>query len=711
MNDKDFEIKDIFENTPIPKKLLPENIAKMLKEEALKKPENEASPTFKEQEEEDTKSLPTLKFKGRTRMLASLAACALIVIGIAAVVRSDSKLFEITKSKTYDFKTELSAAKDYSEVYKAIQKINITSHEYFLVDGLLDGAAPTTPSNDKGSNGAKDAGVTSKASSDYSQTHQQAEGVDEADVIKTDGKNIYYISNGNFYIVDTNSGNMKIISKMVRENVYAEEMYIVGNTAVLISDVYENNKNQNEASSSGASSGSSAGATTEKIAPDMVYPGYYGTRNVMVEIIDISNPASPVVSNTYKQNGYYISSRLIDNNLYLVTNFGILTNYNSQPIKNEKDIDQFVPTYSVNDKKCYINPEDINIPENAESSAYTIVAGLDITQAEPLVSIKALLGYNGTMYSSKDSLYIVGQKWETNQQASTIAKFSLDKGKLTHTAFATLNGAVLNQFSMDEFEGNFRIATTTTNYSTSERSSGVYVLDKDLKIIGKVTGLAKTETIKSVRFEGKIAYVVTFKQTDPLFAIDLSNPSSPRVESELKINGYSSYLIKYGDGKLFGFGADADDKGKQTGLKVSMFKTDDSKNVSEITSLKLGDDLQGAYSPGLYNHKSLLINAEKNIIGIPVSFFDGIDQCNRYYLISYSEANGFKIIGKLETHDAAGIYSFSSGMYIGDVVYAFSGGRIISAKVSDMSVISTLEVVDPKTVNDIYSQYKKGLID
>jgi len=427
-----------------------------------------------------------------------------------------------------------------------------------------------------------------------------------------------------------------------------------------------------------------------------------GINNLQVDIYDISNVALPTLVNTYSQNGNYVSSRMIGNNLYAVTN---QSNNQTITLTDKTDLEKYVPTYSLNNTKCFIAPQDINIPKTIDNTSFTIIAGLDVTAKSPLVSVKAILGYSGTVYSSMDSIYVAGQKWSDNSQTTVIARFSIDNGKLTHTGFGKVDGVILNQFSMDEYNGYFRVATTDYNYKKEEQTNGVYILDKNLTVIGSLTGIAKTETIKSVRYDKDICYLVTFRQTDPLFKIDLTDPKKPKILSEEKVNGYSTYLINYGKDKLLGFGVDADKNGTQTGLKLSMFNTTDGENVSEITSISLGDDLQAAWSPALNDHKSLLIDAEKNIIGIPVSFYDGIDQCDRYYLVTYTDAGGFKIIGNVETHNIDGIYQFTRGMYIGDVVYAFSQGRIVSAKISDMTKISALDLVAPTKVPAQHPEY------
>ena len=688
--------KELFEDIPIPENLLPENIVSMLNES-----KNNSVKSKKEKSKEilvSTNIQPSVirpkKKRKITKTLAAIAACAVLVTGVVAIMNNQDNDNYIFKGEGYSFVTELSRPKDYSDVYQAFQKIYTTSdsNHYTLKDffsGIFNGNKSSAtnskvqmdaaPSYDMVEEEALDTNET-ETSKEFSETHQQVEGVAEADIIKTDGNRIYYVANSILYIVETNEGEMTLLSKIEKENIFAKEIYLVDNKIILISDKY---------TLQDAPKINSKGIYDDAM-PEMesvLYPD--GTQ---VEVIDTTDGANPKTLSSYFQKGNYVSSRMIGNNVYLASSY---KNYNSEPIDDENDIEKFIPTYQVNDETSYIAPENISIPEKCDNTNYTIISGLDITAENPLVSIQALLGYDGIVYSSLNNYYVAGAKWGDNKQQTTIARFSIDKGNIQHTGFGVVDGVILNQFSMDEYEGNFRIATTKYNYKTGIETNGVYVLDKDMKQIGKLTGLAENETIRSVRFDKETGYVVTFEQTDPLFTIDLSDPTKPTVSSELKINGYSSYLINYGEGKLLGFGIDADDNGTQTGLKLSMFSITDGEDVKEITSKSLGDDLQWAYSVGVYDHKALLIDPEKNIIGIPVQFFDGIDNCNRYYVFKYSDEKGFEEVGKIETFDMKGYFQFNRGMYIDDVVYAFAYGRIVSAKLSDMSIISTIELLSP----------------
>jgi uncharacterized secreted protein with C-terminal beta-propeller domain len=190
-------------------------------------------------------------------------------------------------------------------------------------------------------------------------------------------------------------------------------------------------------------------------------------------------------------------------------------------------------------------------------------------------------------------------------------------------------GHILNQFSMDEYNGNFRIATTTGEVWNGNSLNHVYILDSDLKIIGKIEDLAQGEKIYSVRFIGNRGYIVTFKKVDPLFVIDLSSPENPKVLGYLKIPGYSDYLHPYDENHVIGIGKDAIDASEYEkagrnldfawyqGVKIALFDITDVENPVEKSKFIIGD--RGTDSPALYDHKAFLFDKEKGILVIPIT--------------------------------------------------------------------------------------------
>lgn len=535
----------------------------------------------------------------------------------------------------------------------------------------------------------------SKGESDYSETNIQVSGVDEADIIKTDGKYIYIIGNDNLYIVETNDGKTNIVSKLnAQEKIgdkqyHFQEMYLSNNKLIIIK---------------GVSQYYDYGSMD-------IMPRYYlgGNQEVAIGVYDVTDKANPFKINELSQSGSYISSRLINNYLYVTTNHYI---YNDIV---EDDFTTYIPQIK-SEKTETIAVDDILILPNPDSKSYLTVTGMDINNSNKFISSKAVLGSSSNIYADLDNLYVSGYSSEkinnTYVSKTSLVKFSMNNGVLNIDATGSVNGNILNQFSMDEYNGNFRIVTTSNDYTILEKEeviseddtissdiapdinqtkNNLYVLDKDLKIIGKIEGLAKGERIYSVRFDKEIAYFVTFKQVDPLFVVDLSNPNNPNIKSELKIPGFSEYLHVYDEKYLFGLGREADKDGKTTGMKISMFDIQNKEDVKEKYKLVIGD--QYSWSESSYNHKAILVSKDKNIIGFPIN--------NDYVAYRFIDNVGFEKIGEIKFSYDEEYYFYGSvrGLYINDYLYASNQFKLISLNLSTLESGDTLDL-DKKIINE-----------
>ena len=262
---------------------------------------------------------------------------------------------------------------------------------------------------------------------------------------------------------------------------------------------------------------------------------------------------------------------------------------------------------------------------------------------------------------------------------------------------------------MSEYDGYFRVATTRRGtyynggilsdfFGTSDEEyfndNCVYVLDMDMNLVGYVDGLGENETIKSVNYSGNIGYVVTYRQTDPLYAIDLSDPANPTVMDEYKILGYSNYMQNWTDNLLFGVGADADEDGIETGVKLVMFDNSDPYDLKEVGyySINHGDNVY-IYSEAMWERKALLIAPNKNIIGVPIHKSDyssdyGYSDITEYMFFSYKDGE-FKLKGEIGTDDSS--YNFNRAMYIGNYVYILSEKTFISADIETLTETDRVE--------------------
>ena len=264
-----------------------------------------------------------------------------------------------------------------------------------------------------------------------------------------------------------------------------------------------------------------------------------------------------------------------------------------------------------------------------------------------------------------------------------------------------VKGDLNNQFSMDEYEGNLRVATTQNEYDdfNDKTSNQLYIFDENLKQIGKIENIAKGEKIYSVRFIGKVGYVVTFKQIDPLFVIDLSNPTNPEIKGKLKIPGYSSYLHPYDETHIIGIGYNTKSNGyggiTNSNMKMSMFDVSDLKNPKEMFNIDIGDAGKYDYTDSsiTYNHKVLFYNKEKNLIGFPITYrhYRYSDDRNGFVIFKIDLEKGFEKYGEV-LQEINYNYNVGRLIYIGDILYTLSEKNIITYNLNNMKKISELKL-------------------
>ena len=513
----------------------------------------------------------------------------------------------------------------------------------------------------------------------FSKTNTQVEGVDEADIVKTDGNYIYYVSNLMIYIVRAN--DLKTVSTIKideeKERLFPYEIFINDNKLIILGDhtKYEENTTKER----------------DKIVADYVRINSKSMAKAIV--YDISNKEKPELVREVGIDGHYVESRMIDDNIYFISTKGM---YYYDGIK-EIDILPIVKDTAISEEDRKVECTDIAYFEGSENSDYMLVAGFNINDTKE-ASVETFFGANSTVYSSKDNLYIAQTKYnydgdyQNTKMTSTIYKFNLNNSEVKLQCKGEIKGNLNNQFSMDEYEGNLRIATTDGYDENS--SNQLYILDKDLKEIGKIENMAKGEKIYSVRFIGKVGYIVTFEQVDPLFVIDLSNPTNPVVKGELKIPGYSSYLHPYDETHIIGIGYNTKPNGyggvKNTNMKMSMFDVSDLENPKEMFNISLGEDY--AYSSIGYNHKCVFYNKDRNLIGFPLTTNSGRDYKDEFAIIKIDLENGFSIYGEIEEKENKYDREIQRTIYIGDKLYTLTYGIISSYNINTLEKVASVEL-------------------
>ena len=584
-------------------------------------------------------------------------AKSFMILGISIVV-CFSILFSagavFTVSKISQKLTEfLKVPESYEDIYPIVKKATRNDYTIFLEDDMLIEDYATGNLAKSESATATDSVTEQSGSDDYSDTNIQVDGVDEADIVKTDGKYIYRLS--------TNKSTLKII-KVGKNPVLESSTILENNEHNLSNEMY-----------------------LYKDYLVITYHSYSDTGETVIVIYNVSDVKNPCKTYEFKQKGNYETSRMIDGKLFFITNYTIL---NSDIVRSKPET--YVPSVVCNDETKVFRAKDIRISEEIENANYTVVCSYDVKSGK-VISTKATLCRINTVYCSNQNLIVAAY----NENDTDIYRYSiLQDGKVEFESDGKIKGYLLNQFSIDEYKDNFRFVTTVNDENevvngfvtsvTSSQTNALYVLDEDLKQIGKIENIAPDERVYSVRFMGDTAYFVTFRQVDPLFSVDLSNPKKPKIIGALKIPGFSDYLFPFGDNKLFGIGQDADEKTGRTGnVKISMFDISAPANVTEeAKEILFSND-----SESLFTHKATFINKNKNIIGFPMT--DYSYDTTSYYMI-YSYENG-KFVQKAKV-DFGKTFENIRGLYIGEEFYLVSDNTLCVYDINDFSKVAEIKI-------------------
>lgn len=697
MKDNKEYIKGVYEKYEEYKKL--ENIRKgnNVKEHST----NENSTKENNINENSTSGNNTKISKSKLIKVLSIAAVCTIVVSGAFVTNNLLKEHENKNQSGEDSKTTtsnkitLKTVDNFENFYKIVKENYAdTSKDYFNSTEILDAAVQEENVEKSSTNSA----IQDKEDNtdSYSKTNVQVENVDEADIVKTDGKYIYYVTQQKIVIVDIKEKEkLTKVSELNYENEHFTPLEIYINKDKLVVLGSEN-------------SYSYSNSQTVKETTNSIYKtGVYKQKTVAI-VYDIANINSPKEIRRIEIEGRYISSRMIDNNIYFIGSKNI-NNYNL--LKNEiEDLDEdiFKPEYmdtAKTTKSQLIDFKDIYYFENIENLNYLSLGGFCLDN-ENEACVKTFLGAGEDVYSSAENMYIVKSKQVYDISSYTylgadtkILKFNLKDGNIEFKAEANVEGMINNQFSMDEKDGYFRIATTIgRTYNMDESTSNsLYILDDNLKEVSRLDEIAKGEKIYSVRYFGNRAYIVTFKEIDPLFVIDLSDPKNPKILGELKIPGYSTYLHPYDENHIIGFGYDTKTNSTGTGvqnngLKMSMFDITDLNNPKEQFNIKIGNSTTSSLLT--YNHKALLYSKEKNLIGFPITTYQNGKSVSKAQIYKIDLNNGFILQGEINHTDSNNSYlkSIERIIYSNDVFYTLSQKMIKATDMNSLKEITKLEL-------------------
>lgn len=564
------------------------------------------------------------------KTVAAAAAVIVLLVGVLAV--ADISMMKISEKKKDDVLNTVIEEKieqsDYSDIetivlnyYKTIFSRSYGSYESFAdkmsgavnnmmsngvvmedADAALDFSSGSTSANNSSSG-------TAQPETSYSSTNVQVSGVDEADIIKNDGRYIYYLTNNVIIITDCeNSENPKVVTTIdfSSDNEYGNyvsEMYLYNNKLIVLA-----NKEKQLAQQ--------YAETTNGVCDCITYALYCDT---VVTIYDVTDKSTPKKEYTQIIDGDYVTSRVTGGKLLTVSNYNIPYNY-----VGGDDFDEAcdavkglsVPCYSINGGEITKIPAGrIKCFDEEQPTQYTVTAVIDLENPDAEPKLNAYLGGGYEVYCTADEMFIaeslysywtMGEEFivtDANgvkfQTATHIYRFDITDEGVIYDDDVVIGGTCINQFSMDKYGDYFRIATNGAKYG-KDTATFVYVLDKDLNVVGYIENIAPGEQMKSARFMGNTLYLVTFYQTDPLFIIDLTDPANPEIKGELKIPGFSSYLHPIGNNIVIGVGEGGTMNGTDGSAKVSLFDVSNPCDPKEIDNYTVAD----AYFDS--NHKAFM---------------------------------------------------------------------------------------------------------
>jgi len=570
---------------------------------------------------------------------------------------------------------------------------------------------------------------------DHSQTNIQVSGVDEADWAKTDGRFIYQISGARVVITDISKPDKPRLASVLTyesaERFQPEQLYVDGTRLIVIGHSTDYGTDTDTVQPQNA-----AIAVLPDSGSMPLLPPSQLKQSVRSYIYDLQSNGQPKLKRTLEQEGTYLSSRKIGDALYIITNkpyrnyslyakskglhldaiTGQSTNFNELAASFQTG---YTDT-AISDKPQSLPLDNVHYFPDIIDYSLLLIGSIDLGQPEGRLQVSAYLGSSDRIFVSQRHLYVSQVIYKAKGSAfefiTKFHKFRLDYGSVLYMGEGSVPGLVTDPFSMNEHEGYFRVALANGDLTSDHpgESSQIYILDEKLRIVGKLDGIAPGEKMYSVRFMGKRAYMVTFRNVDPLFAIDLSNPQQPKILGQLKIPGYSDYLHPYDENHLIGFGKDTteiksqgsnDTRAIATGMKVALFDVSDVSRPKEKFKEIIGDT--GTHSELLDDYKALLFSREKGLLAFPVTLYEIGDKGNTdlfsygqfayqgAYVYSLDLERGFRLrerITHLSDEDMlkSGMYGYNPFkavrriMYAGDTLYTLSDAMLKANSLSDL---------------------------
>lgn len=723
MNEQEIltQLRKAAEEIEIPEALKPEQIEKQLQEQKAKQQQENQHLKPKKSK----KIIPWRRLGSMVAVLA-LVVCSGIYITVTRVDKNSGtgqtdsiamtdtqqtvgEAGETEEAEHVDVAslgTMYHRASDYKEVYQTLLK----GYQQNWIEGEMSAETSTATSEDKASgNAAKDESAdmdlsegSKEGGKDYSTTNLQMEGVDESDIAKIDGSYIYTVEDKYIVITDIRDGKLEEVTRFLPKDCGAAdrvmEIYVDGDQLILVVQGYETSLDGN--SKAGSDKETSDKETSDKetkdeensdketAVSDVAKDGAFcykmnGKSTTQIQVYSIVDRKNPEFEGRLIQDGYYNTSRKIGDVVYLFTQYNMTSDVTSyvekkhgvEDLKEGNGVSSLAEAVipKVNGEK--VAASEIYLPESSGESGI-LVSSLDVNKPDKVLDSKLVISGYAQTYISKDALYLYEEDYD-GAMITNIAKFALDEGRISGVAAAAVRGYVRDTFAINASDGYLRVLTT--DYSTEDEVNALYILDENMKLTGQLTGIAPGEEIYAARFMGNTGYFVTYRNTDPLFTVDLSDPAKPEIIGELKVTGFSEYLHFWDDTHLLGIGYESDENtGNIENIKLSMFNIENPGEVTEEAKLVLKDV---DYSEALYVYKSVIISKDKNLIGLVCEDYSGSRTKQTYQIYSY-ENGTFKKQAEIPGINGAN-YENVRGMYSGNVFYLWINDNITSYDMTD----------------------------
>jgi len=548
------------------------------------------------------------------------------------------------------------------------------------------GPASPASRNTLGSASQSSSSVSSAPS--HSETNNQVAGVDELDTVKTDGQYIYTVSNNTVVIVSAYPvTNAQLVSRISILNQTIDGIFLSANRLAIVSEAPRTVYNMYGACGINTFVG---GSTKPGYRTSYYVPIRPQVQNTSISVYDLTTRSSPSLQTIVTLNGTFIGARLIGNFAYLVTSTPAWAN-------------QTLPLTVVNGRQMQTVATQVfhsDISDRAFS--YTTILALDTNQDNPAPTVETyLLGTSSTIYVSLTNIFLTQPIWD-GQSGTVLHRISVNGSSVKYEATGTVPGHVLNQYSMDENQGYFRVATSSSGFGSSLETN-VYVLNENLRTVGRLEGLSPGELFYAARFMGDRAYLVTYHNTDPLYVLDLHNPSSPTVMGSLIVAGYSDFLQPYDQTHLIGIGK----VGVHTTVKVSLFNVTDPTNPVETATYTTSSWYSD--SPALKDAKAVLFDKTNSLLVIPIdgsqyAYYQpastSTGQCSNgssAYVFNVTSAS--LILRGTVTHQTldnplscSSEYNISRELFIGGVLYTISDATIKLSSLTDLTQLGSVNL-------------------